>query len=223
MELCELCGSQKFVLYGSGRFCSEQCSRSFSSKDKRQEINQKVSDSLRGRKVGGDGFKAGYDPRRYKYQCSACSRWFRGKEKQAYCVHSLHCQGKKIESERIPFVIPFTYETRCKGHQTKREQVAAAPFEKAPKVEKYRRVFREQGDKCLHCSVGRQWNGVPLTLEIDHINGVHSDDRRENLRGLCPNCHSQTPTYRNKGGRRKLITGFAGVAQSVEASALRAD
>ena len=55
-------------------------------------------------------------------------------------------------------------------------------------------------DSCLHCGTGRQWNGQSLTLEIDHINGDHSDDRRDNLRGLCPNCHSQTPTYRNRGG-----------------------
>lgn len=37
-----------------------------------------------------------------------------------------------------------------------------------------------------------------LTLEIDHINGIHNDNRKENLRYLCPNCHSQTLTWKNK-------------------------
>jgi hypothetical protein len=44
---------------------------------------------------------------------------------------------------------------------------------------------------CELCGVGPEWQSRPLTLEIDHINHDWLDDRAENLRFLCPNCHSQ--------------------------------
>lgn len=48
--------------------------------------------------------------------------------------------------------------------------------------------------KCAICGCV-EWQGKTLSLEIDHINGVNNDNRLENLRFLCPNCHSQTSTY----------------------------
>ena len=58
---------------------------------------------------------------------------------------------------------------------------------------------------CDWCGIGPEWNGKPLSLELDHINGIANDHRIENLRLLCPNCHSQTPTYKskNKNSTRK--------------------
>lgn len=42
------------------------------------------------------------------------------------------------------------------------------------------------------------WNNLPIALQLDHINGIPNDNRIENLRLLCPNCHSQTDTYAGK-------------------------
>jgi len=52
--------------------------------------------------------------------------------------------------------------------------------------------------KCDICEQESTWNGEPLTLELDHIDGNAFDNRIENLRFLCPNCHSQTPTSKGK-------------------------
>lgn len=52
-------------------------------------------------------------------------------------------------------------------------------------------------NQCADCGLG-EWRGKALNCHIDHINGVKDDHRLENLRMLCPNCHSQTSTY---GGR----------------------
>lgn len=53
---------------------------------------------------------------------------------------------------------------------------------------------------CRECGVGEEWNGKPLVLQLDHINGIFNDHRIENLRLLCPNCHSQTDTFAGKRG-----------------------
>lgn len=52
--------------------------------------------------------------------------------------------------------------------------------------------------ECECCGIGDEWNGETLVLQLDHINGVNNDDRLENLRFLCPNCHSQQHTYAGK-------------------------
>lgn len=52
--------------------------------------------------------------------------------------------------------------------------------------------------KCVKCGNKGEWMDKPITLQLDHENGVRDDHRLENIRFMCPNCHSQTPTF---GGR----------------------
>ncbi|WP_405768523.1 HNH endonuclease [Streptomyces sp. NBC_00080] len=67
-----------------------------------------------------------------------------------------------------------------------------------------RRALHEVGvpEACADCGTGPEWLGKPMTLEVDHINGDWSDDRWENPRLLCPNCHAVTDTWCRGGGRR---------------------
>ncbi len=55
--------------------------------------------------------------------------------------------------------------------------------------------------ECAECKIRNEWNGKPLTLQLDHTNGISHDNRLENLRFLCPNCHTQTDTYAGKNSR----------------------
>ncbi|MDT9689268.1 HNH endonuclease signature motif containing protein [Streptomyces sp. P9(2023)] len=74
-----------------------------------------------------------------------------------------------------------------------------------------RRALSEIGvpERCTMCGTEPAWLGKPMTLEVDHIDGDWSDDRAENLRLLCPNCHAVTDTW-CRGGRRRTPQANAG-------------
>jgi len=60
-----------------------------------------------------------------------------------------------------------------------------------------KRLFREglKTNVCEWCGIGPKWNNKPMTLQLDHINGIRPDNRLENIRVLCRNCHAITSTY----------------------------
>lgn len=80
---------------------------------------------------------------------------------------------------------------------------------------KLRSAFKERGFvpyKCATCGLEPFWNGKPLVLTLDHINGKNKDNQVENLQWVCPNCDRQSDTYgmKNKKNLEKntiLISG----------------
>ena len=53
-------------------------------------------------------------------------------------------------------------------------------------------------ERCCEWCKNEKWNGSPIPLEVDHIDGNHVNNELSNLRILCPNCHAQTETYKGK-------------------------
>lgn len=60
-----------------------------------------------------------------------------------------------------------------------------------------RRMLKLYNSICQRCGL-TEWLGSPLTIEVDHIDGNKRNNNFSNLTLLCPNCHSQTPTFRNR-------------------------
>lgn len=62
----------------------------------------------------------------------------------------------------------------------------------------FRLLAQERGEYCEECGISSTWNNKFLRLQVDHIDGQCYNNTLENLRLLCPNCHSQTPTFSNR-------------------------
>lgn len=63
---------------------------------------------------------------------------------------------------------------------------------------------------CSECGLKNNWNNKPINLHLDHINGIKTDNRIQNLRILCPNCHSQTHTYSGRNNKNKYSSDTGG-------------
>lgn len=57
--------------------------------------------------------------------------------------------------------------------------------------------------ECACCGNGPEWQGKPMPLILDHINGINNDNRIENLRFVCSNCDSQLDTYKSRNIKKK--------------------
>ena len=116
---------------------------------------------------------------------------------------------------RFGFSSKTWHDARARG--ALRTRPARAPIETY--LVKGRRVSRKhlkqrllseglKDGRCEECGIS-EWRGRPLPMELHHVNGDGDDNRLENLRLLCGNCHSQTPNFsaKNKGKQRKLPPG----------------
>jgi hypothetical protein len=70
-------------------------------------------------------------------------------------------------------------------------------------IKKY--LAEKRGYRCEECGLSYFWNGKPLVLQLDHIDGNSDNNLPSNLRLICPNCHSQTDTFCSSGLDRSRV------------------
>lgn len=118
----------------------------------------------------------------YKFTCKNCGREFETENKKAeLCSNQCIAEYRHKESYKDFLENNDKY---CRGNYT-------------PKYFK-KEFMNEQGDACAICGCKPEHNGKPLVFILDHIDGNAANNRRDNLRMICPNCDSQLETFKSK-------------------------
>lgn len=126
-----------------------------------------------------------------------------------YRGHSYETLKERLKLEGLELPNDHTPRKQVVYENIRDVLIENSPYVSTSKLKK--RLIKEGilENICSLCGQHPIHNGNPLSLQMDHINGVHNDHRLENLRILCPNCHSQTDTYAGKSatgwGLRKYI------------------
>ena len=132
-------------------------------------------------------------------RCKFCGKEFEGNSKRLFC--SNECSQEYRHKEAYNDFIENN-EKYCNGGYT-------------PKNFK-NDFLKEQNGVCAICGCLPEHNGKPLVFILDHIDGNAANNKRENLRMICPNCDSQLDTFKSKNGhstrrnywKEKILNGI---------------
>jgi Zn finger protein HypA/HybF involved in hydrogenase expression len=140
-------------------------------------------------------------------QCLYCSKEFSSNNSllnhQHRCAKNPSPKGNKFTSETAKTLASGkNFESMVALKKSKRfsNDIVFVENSSYARHNLKRRIIEEKllEYKCICCGNIGEHNNQPLTLQLDHINGVNNDHRLENLRFLCPNCHTQQDTYAAK-------------------------
>lgn len=213
VNFCENCNDEHNGLFASGRFCCDKCSKTFSTKNNRELINKKVSETLMNKHANNHLDRIMSLSRQELEQAVANNSTITGL-----------CETLSVSRGRLK-----TIKSQCNKHKIDYSHLEHIRANKQLILEKIFRIFNSSKEKgfnsyrqaliqtgrkkiCELCNIGEEWNGKKLVLQVDHIDGNQYNHLESNFRYLCPNCHSQTDTFTSKNikiqkeKKKQLIT-----------------
>ena len=161
---------------------------------------------------------------RFCSRSCANSRVFTEETNQKKRISAIHWSVKLQQEDPVKWAA-YREQQRTNGKKRAKQlskdmklKSKAKSWDELGKDGKRTRVIDEQKSRCNHCGLSH-WRNEPLVLEIEHKDGNHMNDNRDNLEALCPNCHSLTHTWR---GKNKDLSKQGKISDEVLLQALKA-
>ena len=156
-----------------------------------------------GLRTNGRATAKPWDPRLFAIACSESSTVAEVLDRIGVSKYSGNYRRAAVMAERLGVVLPVAkkgeWRARVVASRLDDDQVRAR-FRRADiphdntLLKRWMTSRLGIANECTSCALGPEWNGRPLTLELDHIDGDRLNNELTNLRLLCPNCHAQTET-----------------------------
>lgn len=184
---CERCLKEHDGSFGCGRFCCVGCANKRAlSQDVYDQIGQKLSKINPLTEISDENFRT----------CvQEAKNWT-----QLLSLLNVEKTSTNIRHAKIRALDLGIDYSHFRGQRSIEKLLSLRPNEPKGHLRealiKLGRVY-----KCEKCGLGDHWQNEKLTLTVDHINGNRYDHHKENLRFLCPNCHSQTSTFAWKNAK----------------------
>jgi hypothetical protein len=133
--------------------------------------------------------------------------WIASRRPKAFMCRELRCKPSTLNSYLQKMSLSYAGNMGGKGYkQCPARKGARTYLRKGTLISSYKlkRKLLEDGLKkrrCEQCEL-TEWIGMPIPIELHHINGDRFDNRFGNLKLLCPNCHALTDNHAGKGSNR---------------------
>lgn len=201
IKICKECG-EIITSRHAKDFCSSSCAAKYNNKNRDESVYKKQGESVsktlqekykihneikrlekeKKKEFKKEKIKREYKPLKHSCICEICGAEFESTNKNArFC--SCICQAKNTHINAYKDFLENN-EKYCRGNYT-------------PKCFK-QDFLEEQNGVCAICGCKPEHNGKVLVFVMDHIDGDASNNKRDNLRMVCPNCDSQLPTFKSK-------------------------
>lgn len=185
----------KLLSKSQKKFCSKSCSATYNNVHRGTEIYQKIANTLAAKWVTKSNIQ---DKKATKLKASK-KKLPSNEIKKSLDVNVCKNCGKPISKSNIycssRCYSEFVHKTNYKNYLVHPEQYNRGNY--TPRSF-YSEFLNEQNNKCAICGCNPTHNGKDLRFVIDHIDGDASNNKRSNIRLICPNCDSQTDTFKSK-------------------------